>query len=163
MRFDDCKVNYSTTKKKNYDFQSQFFFFFFFFEKDQSQVQFTKTCIWDFAFGYFYQRTTRYTQCVWHGLFFKKKNYLRGMMKKWKDDKEIFVFSFICLIEGMEKWRMENEYIFFIWLKEKMKESIDNLMWYTIIPQQLFIISLTPLKHYTYKNIGIHTQTLLCG
>ena len=51
----------------------------------------------------------------------KKKNYLRGMMKKWKDDKEIFVFSFICLIEGMEKWRMENEYIFFIWLKEKMK------------------------------------------
>ena len=87
-------------KKKNYDFQSQVFFFLRKIKvKFNSQRHAFETLLLDI-----FTKELRDTRNACDTVFLKKKkNYLRGMMKKWKDDKEIFVFSFICLIEGMEK------------------------------------------------------------
>ena len=90
-------------KKKIMTFKVKFFFFFFLRKikvKFNSQRHAFETLLLDI-----FTKELRDTRNACDTVFFKKKkkNYLRGMMKKWKDDKEIFVFSFICLIEGMEK------------------------------------------------------------
>ena len=41
--------------------------------------------------------------------------YLDGAVKKWEDEKYL-VFPFICLVEEVEKWGVENS---FVWLKRK--------------------------------------------
>ena len=147
-------------KKKNYDFQSQVFFFLRKIKvKFNSQRHAFETLLLDI-----FTKELRDTRNACDTVFFLKKKII--WEEWWKNGRMIKKYLCFLLYVWLKGWKSEgwkmNIFSLFGWRK-KWKESIDNLMWYTIIPQQLFIISLTPLKHYTYKNIGIHTQTLLCG